>query len=155
MNKLLILFFVVSPVSFFAMDGKLTVFRRIAISAEKKDVANDLTFEKALDIIKRDCEPGHLQDWTKAFARTYLRMEQLKNYNQIKQDLDSYCESANGLSVTFLPSLVSVLKRAIDNWDTGNPHNIFKYVDDPKAILTFIADDYFLGLKDPRKDKQQ
>lgn len=155
MNKLLILFFVVSPVSFFAMDGKLTVFRRIAISAEKKDVANDLTFEKALDIIKRDCEPGHLQDWTKAFARTYLRMEVLKNYKQIKQELDSYCAAAEGMSVTFLPTMVAVLKKALDNWDTGNPHNIFKYINDPKGIGTFIEDDYFLGLKDPQKDKQQ
>lgn len=153
MNKLLILFLVLSPVSLFGMD-QLTIYRRIAISAEKKDVKTDLTFEKALDAIEKQCQPGHITDWTKAFARTYLRMEVLKNYNQIKQELDSYCQSAQGLSATFLPSLVTVLKRAIDNWDTGNPHHIFKYVDDPKAILTFIADDYFLGLKDPRKDKQ-
>ena len=156
MNKLLILFFLIAPVSCFGMD-KLTIYRRIAISAEKKDVETDLTFEKALVAIEREFRPGYTKDMTKAFARTYLRMEVLKNYNQVKQELDSYCATANDLSALFigfkpyLPSLVSVLKRAIDNWDTENPHNIFKYVDGSENILTFITHDHYLGLKDPRE----
>jgi hypothetical protein len=95
---ILLLFFVLSPASCFGMD-KLTIYRRIAISAEKKDVATDLTFEKALEAIEKQCQPGHIKEWAKAFARTYLRMEQLKNYNQIKRELDSYCITDNSLSV--------------------------------------------------------
>ncbi len=156
MNKHHILFFVLIPFCFFSMERKKeTIFNRIARSAEKKDVNTDLTFEKALDAIEKECEPGHLKDWTRAFARTYLRMEKSKNYKQLKEELDSYCQTAEGMSVTFLPSLVKVLKRAIDNWDTENPHNIFKYIENPNGIKTFIQDDYFLGLQDPTKAKKQ
>lgn len=156
MNKQLMIFFLINTISLVGMnEPQQNIYRRLAISAEKKDVATDLTFEKAIVAIEKEIEPGHLKDWSKAFARTYLRMEQLKNYNQLKQELDSYCKVSDPLSRILAPKLISVLKKAIDNWDTGNPHNIFKYVDDPQEIVTFLADDYFLGLKDPRKDKRQ
>ncbi len=156
MNKHHILFFVLIPFCFFAMERKEeTIFNRIARSAEKKDVNTDLTFEKALDAIEKECKPGHLKDWTKAFARTYLRMEVCKNNNQLKEELDSYAQTSDSLSSVLVPRLIVVLKKAIDNCDTANPHNIFRYVDDPREIGTFIECDYFLGLKDPTKAKKQ
>lgn len=154
MNKPLLIFFLLIPISCVGME-QASIYRRIGISSQKRDTANDLTFEKAMGLIEAECKSDHLKHCLKAFARTYLRTEVQKNYTQMKQELDVYCRQAEHLSLVC--DFVIIMKAAIDNWDTASPGNVFKYTDRVEHnFMVFLKDDYFLGLKDPRsKDKQQ
>lgn len=159
MNKHLILFFIVIPFSLVAMDQP-TILRRIAISAEKKDVNNDLTFEQATAAVTNEILPRDSKIRIMAFARTYLRQEKSTNYKEILQELDCYKSSAmeedERIKARVIP-FIDLLKKVIDNWDTATPENIFKYVDESNKehVINFLTYSHCLGLQDLRKDKRQ
>jgi hypothetical protein len=148
MNRHLLLFLALVPVSFFAMEED-SLYKKIA---QKK-----VTYEEAISFIEKKfsrTRGEYLPLMLMVFSCTYLPRKEGKTYKQMKQELDYYNVIAEHAGIT---EFITVMKKAIDNWDTANPENVFKYTNETdkwhQNYLDFLKNDYSLGLKDPMAKK--